>query len=131
MLEVLLKKTDHARREALIHEQAVPSVLGRIGVEHHESARIHALCFAGELLGRKDGNAACFRREETGVAVHANEVLVLHDVPEALCSGILVPTHRIFGAESVEHFVVLETLEAVEVEEVDSLECHADPLDRC
>jgi hypothetical protein len=26
---------------------------------------------------------------------------------------------------------VLESLEAVEVEEVDSLECHADPLDRC
>jgi hypothetical protein len=56
---------------------------------------------------------------------------VLHNVPEPLGAWVLVPTHRIFGAKSVEHFVVLETLEAVEVEEVDSLECHTDPLDRC
>ena len=56
---------------------------------------------------------------------------MLHNVPEAVSARILVPAHRIFGAKSVEHFVVLESLEAVEVEEVDSLECHADPLDRC
>ncbi|CAB4982572.1 unannotated protein [freshwater metagenome] len=56
---------------------------------------------------------------------------MLDDVPETLGVGILVPTHRVFGAKSVKHLVVLEALEAVEIEEVDSLECHADPLDRC
>jgi hypothetical protein len=33
---------------------------------------------------------------------------------------VLVPRHRIFGAESFEHLVVLESLEAVEVEQVDA-----------
>ena len=60
VLEVLLEQADHAWREALVHKKAIARVLGRIGVEHHEAARVHALSLAREFLGGENRDAASF-----------------------------------------------------------------------
>ena len=42
VLQVLLEQPDHPRREALVDQQAVARVLGRIHVEHHQAAGVDA-----------------------------------------------------------------------------------------
>jgi hypothetical protein len=52
---------------------------------------------------------------------------MLNHVPEALRPRIVVPAHGSVGPQTVEHFVVLEALEAVEIEKVNSFESHGSP----
>ena len=78
--EVLLEQTDHPRREPLVHQQAVARVLGRIHVQHHHAASVGATPVGVVVPDRR---AAELRREQLGVAVHVDEVTVLHDIPEA------------------------------------------------
>ncbi|CAB4323753.1 unannotated protein [freshwater metagenome] len=119
VLEILLDKTDHARGETLVDEQAITRVLRRVHVEHHQAAGIAARS-SREFVRGEDGDAAGFGGVQAGVAVDRDQILVLHDVPEALGTRIVVPTHRRFSAQSVEHLVMLKPLETVEVKQVDS-----------
>ena len=81
--QVLLEQADHARGEALVDQQAVAGVLGRIGVAA-SSARGSSKppC---DSSGSHDADAADLRRVQLGVAVDGDDVVVLHDVPEARC----------------------------------------------
>ena len=53
---------------------------------------------------------------------------MLHDVPEPGAARVVVPRHRVLRAQALEHLVVLEALEPVEVEEVDRGSRHRDSL---
>src|SRR5204863_2219051 len=57
MRQVLLEQPDHARRESLVDEQPVAGVLGRVHVEHHHAAGIHATALA-EFARVEDAHTA-------------------------------------------------------------------------
>ena len=82
----LLEQPDHARREALVHEQPVTGVLGRVHFEHdHATCRVRlsrSIAHLRRTPAGEDLRAAALRREQRGVTVHREDVVVLHDVPE-------------------------------------------------
>ena len=90
-----------------------------------DAARVerHVGVFTDRELARHDHRAADLRRERRGVAVHLDEVGVLHDVPVAAALEVVgLPVHGVLGPEPSEHLVVLESLEAFGVVEVDALD---------
>ena len=106
-------------------EQPVARVLRRVHVEHQRAARVerHVGVFTDGELARHDHRAADLRREGRGVAVHLDEVGVLHDVPVAAALELVgLPVDGILGPQPSEHLVVFEPLEAFGVVEVDALD---------
>ena len=119
--EVLLQQADHPRREALVHEPAVPGVLGRIGVDEHHAPDVERRVAADVESLR----ATELARERLGVAVHHLQVGVLGDRPEPGTVGLGRPVHRVLPSQHREHLVVLAGHVSVEVHQVDVLEGHA------
>jgi len=119
----LLEQPDHAGREALVDEQPVPGVLGRVHFEHdHATCRVRLLEVDPLLLrtpSREDLRASPLRREQRGVTVDRDDVLVLHHVPESLARPLLVPEHGRLVAQALEPLVVLHAHERVGIEQVD------------
>ena len=64
----------------------------------HQMARKTQTCL--RRARQKPVDHRGIRREQLCVTVHRDEVLVLHDVPEALGPRVLVPADRILGAET-------------------------------
>ncbi len=123
--EVLLEQRDHPGREALLDQRAIAGVLRRVHVEHHQAARIGAPAGGLTIVEVEDADAADLGREGRRVAVDLDQVVVLHDVPEPgdrsarPCQYIGASARRL-----LEHLVVLEPLEAVEIQEVDVVQRH-------
>ena len=123
-LQRLLEQADHARREALVHEQPVARVLRRVHVEHHHAARVERHVGSSPIGNWPDmmivPPTSDEKVAESRFTSMRSSCFTTFQKPPPLASRC--QDTGVLGPQPLEHLVVLEALEAVEVEEVDALD---------